>query len=145
MIAPIKTAPRRSLCGDCLLENVCAKAKATVPSLATIKKPQTRLAYQNHLVRLQMPYGRLIDHHVHALRDFLGRYENEVGATVPAPGIARLLTPGAEFRFRDQIEHGRWTDVEAVPKLRSEARGRWVIVGTVKNITETVQPLCNPR
>ena len=145
-IAPVYAMPRRrSFCGACLLDNVCAKAVARVPSLVTVRKPETRLAWQNYLVRLKMPSRVLIDFEVHALRDFVGRFVDEEGSYVPTPGIACILTPGAEFWMRDQIEHGAWSCVADVPKLRSEATSRWRLIGTTIAIVETIQPACDTR
>ena len=142
---PPVAARRRSLCGDCILENVCTRAKVTVPSEKTIRKPEARLVYQNYLVGLRMPYRALIDFQLHAIRDFLGRFEDEAGNTVPAPGIAALLNPGAEFWYRDTTENGAWRSIADVTDLRSQTVGRWRIAGTVRNIAETVQPMCPPR
>ena len=135
----------KSLCDACYLQGFCARAKATVPNVATVRKPEVRLAYQNYLVALKMSYHALIDFQVHAIRDFLGRYVDETGEFASVPGIACILNPGAEFWYRDLLEAGAWKSVADVPRLRREAIPRWRLLGTVINIVETVQPVCPPR
>jgi hypothetical protein len=132
------------LCGNCYLEGVCERRKAIVPSLKTVQKPIVRLEYQNWLVGLAMPYGRLIDFHLDTLRDFNGSFRSEKGEIIGAPGIGCILNPGAEFWFRDLLEDSHWGHETSVPNLRFPAAGRWVLIGTVKHIRETNWPLC-PR
>lgn len=142
-----RTGPRRwrSLCGNCYLVGECERAKAKVPNLVTIRDPLTRQTYQNHIVRLRMSYHALIDYHINSVSEFLGGFEDQDGRSIPAPSFAAMLTPGAEYWFREQIAGGEWRGIEDVPHLRREAIGRWRIIGTVIDIKETVQPICPPR
>ena len=112
------------LCDECYLKNVCERRVATVVSVETVRNPETRLRYQNHMVGLGMSGGQLIDFYINRVCDFPGRWVDENGEDTQAPGIACTLNPGAEFWFRDQIENGKWLTVDDVPKLRVEEIGR---------------------
>lgn len=136
------------LCDDCefgadgVEAGVCRKAFALYVSEQTIRDPEVRLRCQNYMVDLAMPYRKLVDWIIHALRDFNGRYRDEQGNVVPVPGIASILTPASEFWFRDMIENGKWQTVDDVPRLRRETVARWRLIATVVGILETVQPIC---
>lgn len=132
------------LSGDGFEDGTCRTAQVVHVSVDTVRNPEFRLISQNYLVGLKMPFRQLIDWCVHGLRDFPGHYRDECGNLIPTPGIACLLTPAAEFWMRDMIEDGKWRTVAEVPRLRSEATGRWRLIGTVRQIYETVQPVCRP-
>lgn len=142
-----KQPPR--LCDECEFGSgdgdtgFCKKVSVTYVSEATIRLTLVRKNCQNYLVGLHLPYRRLVDWLVEALRDFKGRYRDELGNPVGIPGIGCVLTPGAEWWMRDVIENGKWRTVDDVPALRREAVGRWRLVATVIQIMETLPPNCS--
>lgn len=131
-----------NLCDACYLQGFCERRFIVHMSEKTVRQPEVRLVLQNYLVGLKMPYRALVDFIVDALRDFNGRFIDEAGVSVPFPGIACILNPASEFWFRDQIADGKWSQITDVPALRTEAVGRWRLVGTARAIMEALPPRC---
>jgi len=129
-------------CEQCELKMVCEKAFATHVSADFVKAPEVRFDYQNYLVGLDMSADAIIDWIVVKIRDFPGRYKDENGKLVPTPSFLPILNPGARFWFQDQIADGGWQSLDDVPRLRSEAVGRWRLIGVARDTAETVQPIC---
>lgn len=131
------------LCAKCYLRDECEQQVAVMPSVATVSKPEIRLGYQNHIVGLGMSWTAMVDYHINRISLFPGRFEDEQGNTVAAPSFLPILNQGADFWFRDQMENGKWSGVDALPRLRREATGKWILIGTVKYIDETIFPACH--
>lgn len=140
--------PRSRLCIGCEFgENgaepgFCRKVEAVYVSHETIKDAAVRLICQNYLSRLKMSNEEIIDFVIHKIRDFPGRYKNEMGEFVPVPGYSCLLHPGTRWWLNDQLSGGPWKSVADVVALHPSAVLRWRIIATTIQIAEMVLPVC---
>lgn len=133
-----------SLCDQCYLGNQCQVRQVIVPSQHFIRIPEERLVYQNHLIKTGLSWRSMVDYHINMLCVYPGLFTDRYGVLTRPPSTLPLLEPGADFWFREQMRTGPW-DISDVPRIRSEAIGKWIVIGTVVNISRGEHPPCFTR